>query len=137
MILADAGPLVALIDRGEPEHVRCRKALTRLQGPLLTTWPAFTEAMYLLGDAAGWTAQEALWRMLNRGDLVIETPRHLPHIATLMAKYQNVPMDLADASLVALAEDRGLSVIFTLDQDFRIYRLPRGKAFTIIPSISP
>lgn len=137
MILTDAGPLVALIDRGESEHVRCCQALTRLQGPLLTTWPAFTEAMYLLGEAAGWTAQEALWRMLNRGDLVIDTPRHLAHVATLMAKYQNVPMDLADASLVALAEDRGLSVIFTLDQDFRIYRLPRGKAFTIIPSVSP
>jgi len=136
MILTDAGPLVALIGRGEPEHVRYRQALTQLQGLLLTTWPAFTAAMYLLGEAAGWTAQEALWRMLNRGDLVIDTPRHLSQVATLMAKYRNVPMDLADASLVALTEDRNLSVVFTLDQDFRIYRLPRGKSFTIIPSVS-
>jgi predicted nucleic acid-binding protein len=51
----------------------------------------------------------------------------------LMEQYRDLPMDLADASLVALAEERGLERIFTLDNDFRIYRLPRGRAFTVIP----
>lgn len=46
---------------------------------------------------------------------------------------RSVPMDLADASLVALAEERGLTTIFTLDRDFRFYRLSRSRAFTIIP----
>ncbi len=133
MILTDAGPLIALIDRGEPDHLRCREALGRLQGAMLTTWPAFTEAMHLLGEAGGWTAQEALWRLALRGDLLIETPRELERIAALMNKYRSLPMDLADASLVALAEERGLSTVFTLDRDFRVYRLSRGKAFTIIP----
>ena len=50
-----------------------------------------------------------------------------------MSKYQNVPMDLANASLVALTEERGLTTIFTMDLDFRIYRLSRNRAFTIIP----
>jgi predicted nucleic acid-binding protein len=131
--LADAGPLVALVDRGEPEHRACREALGRLRGPLLTTWPAFTEAMYLLGEAGGWTAQEALWRLLRHGDLVVEMPQRLERMAVLMSKYQSLPMDLADASLVALAEERALTTVFTLDGDFRVYRLPRGKTFTIVP----
>jgi predicted nucleic acid-binding protein len=53
VILTDAGPLVALLDCGEPDHVRCREALERLHGPMLTTWPTFTEAMSLLGEAGG------------------------------------------------------------------------------------
>ena len=133
MILTDAGPLVALLDRGEPDHLKCQEASVRLHGPLLTTWPSFTEAIYLLGQVGGWTAQELLWRLLRRGDLIIEIPQQLERIATLMSKYQSVPMDLADASLVALAEERRLTTIFTLDRDFRIYRLSRSRAFTIIP----
>jgi hypothetical protein len=69
MTLTDAGPLIALIDRGEAAHQRCVDALGSLRSPLVTTWPAFTEAMYLLGTAAGWTGQEALWRLVGRGDL--------------------------------------------------------------------
>ena len=60
MILVDAGPLIALIDRGEPDHERCVETLSKLTAPMVTTWPAFTEAMYLLGSAGGWKAQEAL-----------------------------------------------------------------------------
>lgn len=133
MILTDAGPLVALVDRGEPDHGECADTLTRLRGPMLTTWPAFTEAMYLLGDAAGWQAQEVLWRLQQRGDLVVEMPARLDRAAELMRRYRDLPMDLADATLVALAEERGLGTIFSLDRDFRVYRLARGKAFKILP----
>ncbi len=133
MTLTDAGPLIALLDEGETDHARCREALEQLRGPLLTTWPAFTEAMYLLGEAGGWRAQEALWRLVQRGDLVVDMPRDLGRVAELMAKYESVPMDLADASLVALAEERSLRTVFTLDRDFRIYRLPRGKSLRVVP----
>lgn len=133
MILTDAGPLVALVDRGEPDHGKCADTLTRLRGPMLTTWPAFTEAMYLLGDAAGWQAQEVLWRLEQRGDLVVEMPARLDRAAELMRRYRDLPMDLADATLVALAEERGLGTIFSLDRDFQVYRLARGKAFKILP----
>ena len=72
MILTDAGPLVAIIDRGESSHRACVASLSELTGPMLTTWPAFTEAMYLLGEAGGWVAQECcgdssnreIWRLL-------------------------------------------------------------------------
>ena len=54
MMLTDAGPLVAILDRGEQHHQACVECLAQLTGPMLTTWPAFTEAMYLLGEAGGW-----------------------------------------------------------------------------------
>jgi len=135
MILTDAGPLIALIDRGEANHARCFAALAQIALPLITTWPALTEATYLLGRAAGWSGQDALWRLLERGDLAVAdiSSAAQARMRVLMEKYQDLPMDLADASLVALAEERGLSRVFTLDSDFRIYRLPRGKTFTIVP----
>ena len=135
VILTDAGPLVAIIDRGEPDHARCRRALQGLAGPMVTTWPALSEAMYLLGDATGWAGQEPLWRLVLRGDLQLgeASRKAIERMAELMAKYRDLPMDLADASLVALAEERGLTRIFTLDKHFRAYRPTKGKAFSIVP----
>ena len=51
----------------------------------------------------------------------------------LMEKYQDTPMDLADASLVALAEHGNMKQIFTVDSDFYIYRLSDGSALEVIP----
>ena len=137
MILTDAGPLIALIDRGEVDHEACVACLAMLTGPMLTTWPAFTEAMYLLGEAGGWRAQEALWSLLERGDLDIapQGPEHCRRMRTLMHKYQDRPMDLADASLVCLAEQRRVRDIFTLDRDdFRIYRVHGRQTFRLWPA---
>lgn len=103
--------------------------------PFVTTWPAFTEAMYLLGRADGWPAQAALWLMIERGALQIAelSGAAVERMRALMEQYRNLPMDVADASLVALAEERWLTRIFTLDSDFRVYRLSRGRAFSIVP----
>ena len=62
MTLTDAGPLIAIIDADEPDHDSCVEALDKVTLPLVTTWPAFTEAMYLLARAGGIRAQQALWR---------------------------------------------------------------------------
>jgi len=132
--LTDAGPLVALFDAGEPDHDRCREALDQLQLPLVTTWPAFTEAMHLLGRAGGWRAQGALWRLVLRGDLVLASPTDTARTARMMEKYADRPMDLADATLVALAEERNLDRVFTLDADFHVYRLNGRRRFDVLPA---
>ena len=91
--------------------------------------------MHFLGVRGGWAAQRGLWAWVNRGTLVIEeaTPSMAPRMEWLMRQYRDRPMDLADASLVALAESRTISTIFTVDSDFRIYRLPNGGTFEVIP----
>ncbi len=134
-MLTDAGPLIALIDADEPDHERCRAALETVRLPLLSTWPAFTKAMYLVARAGGMRGQEALWRLVLRGDLEIVAPstRTIERTAALMKKYADRPMDLADASLVALAEERQITRIFTLDADFHIYRLNGRRRFEIVP----
>lgn len=136
MTLVDAGPLIALIDAGEPDHELCVSTLQSIRLPLLTTWPAFTEAMYLLGRAAGWTGQRALWQLVLHEDLAIGegAATSTSRIAKLMERYADRPMDLADATLVALAEERNTKRIFTLDADFSIYRLHGRARFELIPS---
>jgi predicted nucleic acid-binding protein len=135
VIIVDAGPLIALVDKGEVDHKPCVEALTQLTAPMITTWPTLTEAMYLLGSAGGWKAQEALWKLIGRGDLqLIELDESMcKRTQALMAKYQDMPMDLADASLVAVAEMLNLKRIFTLDSDFHVYRFKGRQAFEIIP----
>lgn len=135
MTLADAGPLIALIDAGEPDHDRCRETLEKLELPLLTTWPAFTKAIYLLGQVAGWPGQDALWTMIRRGALTLaELDLELAlRSSELMDRYRDHPMDLADATLVALAEAQDLRTIFTLDEHFRTYRLATRRYLHVVP----
>ncbi len=135
MILTDAGPLVALIDTNEQAHERCAEAAAELSMPLLTTWPAVTEAMYLLRSKVGWRGQEALWKIIVRGDVEMAPidDEVRDRARALMAKFRDAPMDFADATLVAVAEQRGLRQIFTLDSQFRIYRLHGRNAFEVVP----
>lgn len=135
MTLTDVGPLIALIDADDPDHERCVEALDRVRLPLVTTWPAFTEAMYLLGRASDWRAQKALWRLAQRGDLLVAAPSDAANVraAILMEKYADRPMDLADATLVALAEERDDNRIFTLDADFHVYRFKGRRRFETLP----
>lgn len=102
---------------------------------MITTWPVLTEAMNLLGDGGGWTAQRALWGMIERDVLVLAEleASDVARARALMEKYRDAPMDIADATLVAVAEARSLKRMFTLDSDFGVYRLRGREAFELIP----
>jgi predicted nucleic acid-binding protein len=102
--------------------------------PLLTTWLCFTEAIYFLGEEGGYPLQERLWKLRRDGILTLLelTPTEGDRMDTLMATYQNVPMDAADASLVAVAESRGFRHLFTIDSDFHIYRLADGSVLEVV-----
>jgi len=133
-ILVDAGLLVALLHRNDQHHQKYVEALTEIRDPLVTVWPAFTEAMYLLNFS--WRAQDALWELILE-----ETVRLLPveaddhrRMRDLMKKYRMLPMDLADAALVAVAERERIRRIFTIDRrNFSIYRPAKLGKFMIIP----
>ena len=105
-----------------------------MEGPLLTVWPVLTEAFYLLGFS--WKAQDNLWEYLARGRIEVAGLERSAQdrCRTLMSKYRDLPMDLADASMVAVAEAKKVKSIFTLDhKDFNLYRPSHIKRFELIP----
>lgn len=136
--LTDAGPLIALIDSRDDSHAACRGHLQVLPrgSELLSTWAAFTEAMHILGRRAGFHYQADLWAMREAGLLTLTdlTEAEIDRAAALMTRYADRPMDLADATLVAIAEGRGYRRVFTVDSDFRIDRLGDGTSLEIVPA---
>ena len=135
MILTDAGSLVALLDTRDSYHFDALDALSRLSGePMLTTMACLTEAMYLLYKQGGYAYQARLWDLRATGQLSLHnsTDDEIDRMAALMEWYNDTPMSLADASLIATAEALSLHNTFTFDSDFYIYRLADGSALEII-----
>ena len=101
---------------------------------MLTTWAVLTEAMYLLGEIS-WRAQDALWRLVLRGDVELGhiDEAGLLRMHSLMQQYRDTPMDIADASLIVLAEQRSMTRIFTLDSHFHAYRLHGRQRLEVVP----
>lgn len=134
MVIIDTGPIVALFDESEPLHGICRATLKKIKSPLVTSWPVLTEAFYLLGD---WhKGQRELWDFIAAGGLdIYDIPvPDYGRLKELMGKYSDKPMDLADATLVLIAEVKKIRKIFTLDKsDFSIYRPRHCKRLEIIP----
>ena len=91
MVIVDAGPLVALIHVDDNNHTACKSTLRGLTQSMATVWPAFTEAMYLLGFS--WKAQDSLWEMLHRRVLTLLPldDADAPRIRELMHKYRDLP----------------------------------------------
>lgn len=133
MILTDASAVVALLDADEPDHVACVEALTQHTPPMLTTLPALSEACFLLRRRRN--ALPHLWTLVRRRDLVVHylDDGLLGRSVELMERYADVPIALADATLVAVAEALGEERIFTLDGDFRIYCMRSGRGFLLSP----
>jgi uncharacterized protein len=133
--LCDASALIALINQGDANHNRCVESLSSLPAPLITTWSCFTEAMYLLGRYGGWAAQQELWGYAANQILILHLndEDEQGRMQSLMEQYRDIPMDLADASLVATAETLNQRQIFTLDRDFQIYRFHGNQPFEVVP----
>jgi uncharacterized protein len=133
-VLIDAGPLVALIDRSDDWHPLSRRTFEELDAPLITVWPAITEASHLLKHVE--RGQANLLRLVESGAIKVASldTDDLPRMRELMTKYHDLPMDLADAALVRVAERDQIDRVFTIDRrDFEIYRPARISRFRIMP----
>jgi hypothetical protein len=127
LILVDTGPLVALFDPADGSHARCIRVLQSVDEPLATTVPVLTEAFHLL--TPGSTGAQRLMDFISESGLTVWPfdDQLLSRCFELMIQYADRPMDLVDASLVALAEAERLNRIFTIDRnDFATYRIKRG-----------
>jgi predicted nucleic acid-binding protein len=127
-IVVDTGPIVALFRRRDKHHGGVVRYLRQHPCLLVTTWHVVTEAWHLLSDPARLAMMH--WIAAD-GAAVLETGADgAKRMLTLLEKYRDRPMDIADASLVVLAERMGVNEILTIDRaDFDVYRLPNGRRF--------
>ncbi|MCX7992153.1 MAG: PIN domain-containing protein [Fimbriimonadales bacterium] len=136
MILCDTGAIIATLNASDRQHARCVQALNQITpAPFLMTQACFTETMYFLFKVGGAPLQERLWMLWETGKLRLYelSNDEMARVRVLMQKYQDVPMDYADATIVAVAESTGIHTLFTIDSEFYIYRIYDTEAFQIIP----
>ncbi len=125
--LLDAGPLIALFDKSDTHSLRVQTFFKNYPGKFYTTWPVITETMHFLNFNPN--VQSDFLKWLQRNPLIIspQDKTSLEKIRTLILKYQNIPMDLADASLLLISEEEGINNIVTLDSDYIVYRSKKKK----------
>jgi uncharacterized protein len=130
--IVDTGPLVALFDRAERHHCWVIERIEGLEAPLLVCEPVLTEAFYLLGRYSN--AQNALLELLQNGALKVafQIEEHFDALRKLLQKYRDIPMSLADACIVLMAEIHERHAVLTLDSDFAVYRKHARVPLTLI-----
>lgn len=130
--LIDAGPLIALFDRSDSYHLKAVHFIQEYVGYLWTTWPVITETSHMLDFNS--KAQLAFFEWIERGGVKIFDldQSTISRIKQLTEKFDDVPMDLADASLVVVSELSGYKEIISIDSDFYIYRDIRNQYLTNI-----
>ncbi len=133
-VLLDTGPLVTFLADGLQHHAWVCEQWKRVPTPLLTCEPVLTEAAFLLKREG--RNIDPLFELLERGVLRVgmEIEDQLADLRTLMIRYRERPMSLADACLVRMSELHRDCAVFTLDADFRIYRRHGNK---VIPVLMP
>lgn len=133
-IVVDTGPLVAYFNRRDRWHRWVADQMAALNPPLITCEPVLTEACFLIQRAGGRPAD--LIRKVAQRSLVIgiDLEEDASAIESLMQRYADTPMSLADACLVRLSERFQDCRLFTLDADFEHYRR-NGRQ--VIPLLHP
>lgn len=133
MIIADTGFWVALFNPRDTHHHAVRAQLVTFNEPLITTLPVVTEVCYLLQKRCNQARAITFLNEQRNGlfNLFLIKEIHLTRMAHLMTQYADLPMDLADASLVLLAEELGHGRIVSTDKrDFHTYRWKNKHPFS-------
>lgn len=138
MIIADTGFWLAIGNSQDQFHKTAVSQFKKIEDTLITTLPVVSETCYLLNSRVGHQATNKFLKFFaDGGFLCFEIkPNHITRMITLIAKYRDLPMDFADASLVILAEETGTGQILSTDQrDFKTYRWKNTKPFQNLLSV--
>ncbi|MGL5034270.1 MAG: type II toxin-antitoxin system VapC family toxin [Microcystaceae cyanobacterium] len=132
-IIIDTSALVALINPSDPYHTWAVKQWSKILPPVLTNEAVISETCFLLRRIR---LIEAVFGMIEAQAIAIDfnLQKEVVNLRLLMRRYESVPMSFADDCLVRMSEQWVNSAVFTLDQDFLIYRRDRNN---LIPLISP
>jgi predicted nucleic acid-binding protein len=133
-VLLDTGVVVALVNARDPDHARCVALSRELRARLVTVEGVLVEAAHLLRRAPGGPEAAIQLVLAAATEIVPCTAARLERAMALVRKYQDIPMDLVDALLVATAEERNVREVLTLDRrGFGAYRLSGRRTFSILP----
>ena len=134
-LLLDTGALVSLLDHRQTFHLQCVEFFTAWKGSVVSTEAVLTEATHLLSRVP--SGREKCLEFFLEGGAALISPSltTLRRCHQLIEKYADVPMDYADATLVALAEELETDLVFTTDGDFQIYRMRRNHPLRIVPRL--
>ncbi len=133
--LLDTGPLVALLDRSEPDHNLVREFMADFRGArLITTGAVITEAFYFLSDVQNGSASLASFLDTSAAEVRdVFSLEALAAAVRLMTKYADTPMDFPDATLVWIAEQIGTGNILTMDRrGFSSFRFGKNRRFKLL-----
>ena len=121
-VIIDTGPLVAFLRESEGNHQWAAAKFKELPAPYLTCEPVLAEAFFLVSRHPGGVRR--FFDLLGSGLLEIDFQvlREREALSKLIRRYEDLPMSLADACLVRLAELNPGASVFTLDTHFRVYR---------------
>ena len=132
--LIDTGGILALLDRRDRWHKACVEAFKQIRLPAITSEAVLTELFHLVGESK--REVQAAWKFVRSGAITISPifDQDFDALDELMAKYHDRPMDFADATLVHIAKQHGLTQILTVDHDdFETYRIEGRRRFRIMP----
>lgn len=132
--LIDTGAILALLDRDDEWHDACAEAFASLRLPLATSAAVLAELFHLVGDNP--RERAAAWGFLRSGAVVVLPigEEDMSDLNVLMKRYEDRPMDFADATLVRLARRESLTTVFTIDNDdFETYRIEGRRKFRVVP----
>ncbi|MGE0737969.1 type II toxin-antitoxin system VapC family toxin [Sulfurimonas sp.] len=120
--LIDSGPLIALFDGSDKHHLKVVEFLKTFKGELVTSWSVITEVSHMLDFNLRVQIDFLKWVELGALTLYEISQNDITHIRAMMEKYSDIPMDLADASLMYIADRQSIKNIISIDSDFDIYR---------------
>ena len=133
-VLLDAGPLIGYLNRKDQHHGWAVESWTALSGPLFTCEAVLSEVIFNLQSEG--TNLDSILYYLESGIIRLDfsMAENRADVLSLLRKYADQPMSLADACLVRMAELNENCQVFTTDKDFQVYR---RKGRSVIPLLAP
>jgi predicted nucleic acid-binding protein len=140
LILADTNAVLQLVSSTARHHGEVQRIVDEVSGPFLLSPFVLAELDYMLGKQHGQAAQLALLGEVAEGayELAEFGRADVERAVTVMRRYEDLQVGLADASIVVLAERHGSSDVLTFDRrHFRAMRGPGGRPFRLLPDDYP
>jgi len=132
--IVDSGPLYAVADADDDDHLRCLEVLERADLDLVVPALVVAEATYLIASRLGPAAEPTFLRGLASLEVEAPMPEDWPAIGDLVERYADLPLGGTDASVAVLADRLGTDLIVTLDrQHFGVIRSKDGSGFRLLP----